>query len=124
MPGGERRCGCPDGSASRAAKEMSLTGAFIDAQTALAWGLVNRVVRHEELLPTAHRVAAEIAARDPRVMRALLEIYDAQLDAADDAAWAIEREASQRWVTDLDVADVGRRRRSIVEAGARSASGR
>src|SRR5690242_14200854 len=33
------------------AKEMSITGNFIDASTALAWGLVNHVVEHDALLP-------------------------------------------------------------------------
>ena len=32
---------------------MSATGNFVDAATALAWGLVNHVVPHDELLPTA-----------------------------------------------------------------------
>ncbi len=45
----------------RRAREMSVTGNFVDAPTALGWGLVNHVVPHEELLPFApagagHRV--------------------------------------------------------------------
>jgi enoyl-CoA hydratase len=39
------------------AKELSLIGNFIDAKTAEAWGLVNRVVAHEDLLPQARRRA-------------------------------------------------------------------
>ena len=35
------------------AKEMSITGNYVDAETALAWGLVNHVVPHDELLPFA-----------------------------------------------------------------------
>ena len=35
------------------AKEVSLTGNFIDAATSLAWGLVNRVVSRVELIPAA-----------------------------------------------------------------------
>src|ERR1051326_1398952 len=33
------------------AKQMSITGNYVDAATALAWGLVNHVVPHDELLP-------------------------------------------------------------------------
>ena len=44
------------------AKELSLSGNFIDAGTAAAWGLVNRVVPPEELLPAALKLAAEIAS--------------------------------------------------------------
>ena len=39
------------------AKELSLTGNFLDAQTAEAWGLVNRVVPAEQLLPVARSLA-------------------------------------------------------------------
>lgn len=44
------------------AKELSLTGAFIDAETALSWGLVNRVTLPEALLSTAGEIAAAMAA--------------------------------------------------------------
>jgi enoyl-CoA hydratase len=43
------------------AKELSLTGNFLDASTAYAWGLVNRVVAPEELMPTALKLAREMA---------------------------------------------------------------
>ena len=44
------------------AKELSLSGNFLDARTAEAWGLVNRVVPPEELMPAALKLAAEIAS--------------------------------------------------------------
>lgn len=44
------------------AKELSLTGNFLDATTAAAWGLVNRVVPPEDLLPTARKLAADMAS--------------------------------------------------------------
>ena len=44
------------------AKELSLSGNFIDARTAEAWGLVNRVVAPEDLLPSAKRLAHDIAS--------------------------------------------------------------
>jgi enoyl-CoA hydratase len=47
------------------ARELSFTGNFLDAQTACDWGLVNRVVPPHELLPTAHRLAADMASIDP-----------------------------------------------------------
>ena len=44
------------------AKELSLSGNFIDARTAEAWGLVNRVVAPEDLLVQAKRLAHDIAS--------------------------------------------------------------
>lgn len=44
------------------AKELSLSGNFLDAQTALAWGLVNRVVAPDALLPAARALAADMAS--------------------------------------------------------------
>ncbi|HRD46615.1 MAG TPA: enoyl-CoA hydratase [Caulobacter sp.] len=43
------------------AKELSLTGNFLDAKTACDWGLVNRVVPAADLLPTAKTLAADMA---------------------------------------------------------------
>jgi len=44
------------------AKELSLTGNFLDAATAEAWGLVNRVVAPEDLLPVARKLALDMAS--------------------------------------------------------------
>lgn len=44
------------------AKELSLSGNFLDAETAHAWGLVNRVVAPEDLLPTARQLALDMAS--------------------------------------------------------------
>lgn len=51
------------------AAEMTLTGDRIDAATALQWGLVSRVVPHEELLSAAHELAERIIANPPHALR-------------------------------------------------------
>ncbi|MCD2511836.1 crotonase/enoyl-CoA hydratase family protein [Comamonas endophytica] len=51
------------------ASEMAFTGDAIDAQEALACGLVSRVVPAQELLPTALALARRIAANPGAVMR-------------------------------------------------------
>lgn len=53
------------------AVEMLLTGDVIDAATAGQWGLVTRVVPHEELLPTAMALADKIASRPPLAVQRL-----------------------------------------------------
>jgi enoyl-CoA hydratase/carnithine racemase len=51
------------------AAEMSFTGEPIDAETALSWGLVSRVVPAADLLSTAHTLARKMAVNSPSVMR-------------------------------------------------------
>ena len=58
------------------AKELSFTGNFLDAETAAAWGLVNRVYPADELVPAALQLAADMCSCDP----ALLKNYKAVID--------------------------------------------
>jgi enoyl-CoA hydratase len=51
------------------AMELILTGEMIDAQTALALGLVNRVVPHEELEAKTMELANLVAAKSPVALR-------------------------------------------------------
>ncbi|MGJ9413903.1 crotonase/enoyl-CoA hydratase family protein [Aeromicrobium sp. CF4.19] len=53
---------------SRAA-EMTFTGDRVDAETALSWGLVSRVVSPEDLLATATALAQRIATNPPQAVR-------------------------------------------------------
>jgi 2-(1,2-epoxy-1,2-dihydrophenyl)acetyl-CoA isomerase len=54
--------------ASRAA-EMAFTGDTLDAEAALAAGLVSQVVAPEDLMPAALSLAQRIAANPPQVLR-------------------------------------------------------
>jgi enoyl-CoA hydratase len=58
------------------AKELSLTGNFLDAQTAEAWGLVNRVVPGEKLLLVAQSLAQDIVSTEPVTRGEILRIMD------------------------------------------------
>lgn len=51
------------------AKQMSLGGNQVDAETAERWGLVNSVVDPNDLMPTALKLAEDIAASDPALIR-------------------------------------------------------
>ena len=51
------------------AMELFLTGARVDAATALRWGFVNRVVPAAEARENAHAWAAQIGDWSPLVMR-------------------------------------------------------
>jgi enoyl-CoA hydratase len=58
----------------RKAREMSITGTFIDAAEALRIGLVNHVVEHENLLPFSLELAAAIPAKSS--VGEMLELYE------------------------------------------------
>jgi enoyl-CoA hydratase len=51
------------------ARQMSLTGEFVDATRACDWGLANEVTTAETLLPRAKELAHLIAQTDPTTMR-------------------------------------------------------
>jgi enoyl-CoA hydratase len=75
----------PNAIGMRRAKQMMLTGAFIAAQTALEWGLVNEVIPHEHLLDRCLELGDQIAAADPSSiatqLKALREAETVQLGA-------------------------------------------
>lgn len=56
------------------AMELLLTGDSLDAATAERWGLVNRVVPPEQLMPTALDYARRIAANAPLAVQAAKEL--------------------------------------------------
>jgi len=104
----------------RRAKEMSATGNFVDAATALAWGLVNHVVPHEQLMPFCRGLARDIASNDQASLARLLDTYDegTQLTGAD--ARALEARVSADWLAARASevsAGVEARRRVVVERG-------
>jgi len=58
------------------AKELSFTGNTIGAAQACDWGLVNRVVAPEELLPTCRALAAQMASCVPHVLKGYKRLID------------------------------------------------
>ncbi len=58
------------------AKELSLSGNFLDAQTALAWGLVNRVVEPGALVETAMKLAQDMATIPAETLALYKSIID------------------------------------------------
>ena len=66
--------------APKRAFEMVMTGEFIDAPTALAWGLVNRVAAPEALDDEAAALARVLMAKPRRVLAAGKKFFYEQLE--------------------------------------------
>lgn len=102
----------------RRAKQLSATGNFLDAPTALAWGLVNHVVPHDDLLPFTRALALAAVQNDQTGVRRMLKTYDEIAADVYDRAWEIEKRVNRDWLdSSVDAAEVGRRRAAIVDRG-------
>ena len=118
MPGWGLTVLLPEAVGYRRAKELSTTGNFLDAETALAWGLVNHVVPHDDLLPFARKLGQDIAGVDGRAVRRMLSTYDegSLRDRAD--AWALEAEVSLAWQgSGFDPSVIEANRQAVVARG-------
>ncbi|MEQ1787162.1 MAG: enoyl-CoA hydratase [Acidimicrobiales bacterium] len=118
MPGWGLTVLLPAAVGVRRAKELSTTGNFLDADTALAWGLVNHVVPHADLLPFCRQLGADISTIDRTAVRQMLRTYDdgALRDGA--GAWALEAEVAAEWQGGgLDPARIEERRLAVVARG-------
>lgn len=118
MPGWGMTVLLPQAVGLRRAREMSATGNYIDADTALAWGLVNHVVAHDQLLPTCLQLAADIASNDPDAVRQLLATYDDAAAVSLGDGWALEAERSRAWARErLTPGAVEARRQAVLDRG-------
>ena len=69
--------------------EMLFTGDFIDAQTALAWGLVNRVAPVDELDAATRQLAGSLVEKPARVVALGKRFFYEQLEERIDIAYQI-----------------------------------
>jgi enoyl-CoA hydratase len=58
------------------AKELSLTGNFMGANQALDWGMINRIVPEQELIPECRKLAADMLSLVPACLPAYKKIID------------------------------------------------
>jgi enoyl-CoA hydratase/carnithine racemase len=87
------------------AMEMLLTGDLIDAPTALAWGLVNRVVPAAALDETVDLLARSIAAKSPAAIALGKRTFYEQLDQGLAGAYAVAGTAMACNMVDPDAAE-------------------
>jgi enoyl-CoA hydratase/carnithine racemase len=76
-------------------RELFLLGSYIDAPTALAWGLVNRVAPGEELDAVTLELAGELAANAPLSQSGNKRVIAALLRAASELPADVEQELTE-----------------------------
>lgn len=99
------------------ARELAFTGNFLDAETACAWGLVNRVVAPADLLTTAHKLARDMAGIDPAMLQSYKALINQGYSLSFGEAMAHEARVSSAANGQVNAADVDARRLAVVERG-------
>ncbi|MEL7463622.1 MAG: enoyl-CoA hydratase [Pseudomonadota bacterium] len=105
------------------ARQMSLTGAYIDAATACAWGLVNEVTGADYLMPRAHAIAREIAETDPISSRKIHRLIEEGLDHPLPEALAMEAAVFDDHIATFTHEMIEENRRRVQARGKQVAGG-
>ena len=120
MPGGGLTVLLPRRIGMGRALEMALTGRVLDAGTALQFGLVDRVVPHEELLPTAVELAAAMSTKDPEALRYLVETFRQVAGLSELAGRDLERSRGHAWREGaIDTGSVAAVKDEVLQQGRR-----
>ena len=62
------------------AMDLCLTGRFIDANTALSWGLVSEVVEEDALIPRAKEMLTQITQLAPIALQSIMDVINQGFD--------------------------------------------
>jgi len=104
--------------ASRA-RELSFTGKYLDALTAERWGLVNRVLSADELMPHCMELAREIQAADSATLQAVQYLIDYSLDHGLSAGLAYEDKVSREHAENVSSSALEDRKGKVMGDGRR-----
>lgn len=99
------------------AKELSLTGNYLAADQAERWGLVNRVVAPEALLPAAIGLARDMLSCDPQVLRSYKRVIDAGYATTFADGLRLEAEASRAHAKQVTPEQIATRRAQVQARG-------
>jgi len=99
------------------AKELSLTGNYCSAEQACAWGLVNRVVAPEELLPTCRALAADMLSCDPEVLRGYKRVIDDGYAVTFADGLRLEKERNREHAATVTPEKIAARRAQVTARG-------
>lgn len=99
------------------AKELSLTGNYLMAPQAAEWGLVNRVVEPDDLLPACRQLAADMLSVVPECLTAYKKLIDDGFAESFGEALETERRVSKAANASVAAGDVEARRENIRKRG-------
>jgi enoyl-CoA hydratase/carnithine racemase len=96
-------------------RELFLLGRYVDAQTALAWGLVNRVAAEFELEELALEIAGELAGNAPLAQTGNKRVLAALLAAEGELPQEVEQELIELRRASFASADMREGMRAFAE---------
>lgn len=118
MPGWGLTVLLPEAVGLRRARELSATGNFLDAHTALQWGLVNHVCPHASLMDHAIRLGRDILGNDREGVARIMATYTAVAAAPPDERPAVETRMAREWAArGLRAGEIERRRAAVQARG-------
>jgi enoyl-CoA hydratase len=109
---------------SSRAKEISLTGRFIDARTAMAWGLVNSVFPLDRLKDEALHLAHLIGNHSPAMVDCYKQLIDDGGDLSLGEALQLEQARSKAHNASIDAASIEMQRRDLLSSNRSSSVAR
>jgi enoyl-CoA hydratase len=102
------------------ARELSLTGNFLSAQRAEAWGLVNRVVAPEHLATDSRELASQMLSAIPHMLVSYKRLINDGFAMPLGEAIALESERGLAAARSMDITSMARRRNEVIARGARA----
>lgn len=95
------------------AREVSLTGNWVSAAQAAAWGFVNRVVPADELLPAARALAGDMLSCLPEMLARYKAIIDDGFALSFGEGMQLEKQRSREYNAQVGAAAIEARREGV-----------
>lgn len=99
------------------ARELHFTGNFLSAEKADQWGLVNRVVAPEELLPTCLALGNDMAGCNRATLRSVKRVVNEGLGMSLADGLAYEKMAAHYANQAVSQGDIAARRTEVMDRG-------
>jgi len=102
---------------SSRARELSFSARYLDAETAASWGLVNRVLPAEELMPFCTALAEDIQQADKDTLKAVQALISYSQNHGLDQGLTEEDRVSHEHGLKVSKAALENRREQVMESG-------